>query len=345
MALPCPFGTHRVLEPAGSLPQGAWRLDNRMEIQANEILIDVETLNIDAASFTQIREEAGDDPERIAAIMMGIVKRRGKHHNPVTGSGGMFLGTVRSIGADLREKIDLSIGASLASLVSLTLTPLVIERIEKIDLKTGQVDIKGQAVLFESGSYAVLPADLPKKLALAVLDVAGAPAQTAKLVKPGQTVLVVGAGGKSGSLCLHEARKRTGISGRVIALDYGAAALERIRGLDLADLILNADATKPLSCWEALQKAAGELADITINCVNIPGTEMASILCTAQEGLIYFFSMATSFSAAALGAEGVGKDVTMVIGNGYTKNHALIALQVLRENPKLRRLFSQIYGC
>lgn len=113
----------------------------------------------------------------------------------------MFIGTVKEIGKDLQERTDLQIGDRIASLVSLTLTPLVIDKVKAIDLETAQVDIDGQAILFESGIYAVLPEDLPQKLALAALDVAGAPAQTAKLVKPGDTVLIVGAGGKSGCLC------------------------------------------------------------------------------------------------------------------------------------------------
>lgn len=343
MSRGCPFGVHRVIEPQGVLPQGALRLDNRMELWDNEILVDVETLNIDSASFTQIRQQAGDDPDKIAQIMLDIVAERGKHHNPVTGSGGMFIGTVHSIGKELQHKIDLKAGDRIASLVSLTLTPLVIEEINAIHLHTAQVDIKGQAILFEKGIYAVLPEDLPEKLALAALDVAGAPAQTAKLVKPGDTVLVVGAGGKSGSLCLHEAKKRVGVSGRVVAMDYGPAAIERIKHLELADVVLDVDATNPLQCFQALHNACGHLADLTINCVNIPQTEMASILCTKDGGTVYFFSMATSFTAAALGAEGVGKDVNMLIGNGYTKNHAEITLQVLRENPKLRDLFAKTY--
>lgn len=343
MSLLCRYGTHRVIEPAGAMPQGALKLDNRMEIHDNELLIDVETLNIDSASFTQIRQEASDDQKRIAEIMMEIVKKRGKHHNPVTGSGGMFIGTVRSIGSHLQKKRELKVGDRIASLVSLTLTPLVIEEVRTIHLDTAQVDIKGQAILFESGIYAVLPDDLPEKLALAALDVAGAPAQTAKLVKPGDSVLIVGAGGKSGSLCLHEAKKRAGVSGRIIAMDYGETAIQRIEQLKLADVVLDVDATRPVDCLDALQKACGALADITINCVNIPKTEMASILCTRNGGIVYFFSMATSFTAAALGAEGVGKDVTMLIGNGYTQSHADITLQVLRENAKLRQLFWEIY--
>ncbi len=125
MNLFCPYGIHRVIEPEGALPQGALKLDNRMEIRANELLIDVETLNIDSASFTQIRQEANDDPKRIAEIMLNIVQERGgKHHNPVTGSGGMFIGTVRSIGTHLQKQRDLKVGGDrIASLVSLTLTP------------------------------------------------------------------------------------------------------------------------------------------------------------------------------------------------------------------------------
>lgn len=62
------------------------------------------------------------------------------------------------------------------------------------------------------------------------------------------------------------------------------------------------------------------MCDITINNVNITDTEMTSILCTKNDGLVYFFSMATSFTKAALGAEGVGSDVTMIVGNGIPKD-------------------------
>ncbi|MDW7670927.1 MAG: L-erythro-3,5-diaminohexanoate dehydrogenase, partial [Bacillota bacterium] len=179
-----PYGTHRVLEPKGVLPQPAQKIDNTMEIYDNEVLIDVQTLNVDSASFTQIKEQAGGDLEKIKEIMMGIVEERGKHHNPVTGSGGMLIGTVAEIGEALKDKTDLKVGDKLATLVSLSLTPLVIDEILDIRKNIDQVDIKGKAILFESGIYAVLPKDLPETLALSVLDVAGAPAQTAKLVKP-----------------------------------------------------------------------------------------------------------------------------------------------------------------
>ena len=52
----------------------------------------------------------------------------------------------------------------------------------------------------------------------------------------------------------------------------------------------------------------------------------------------------SSFTKAALGAEGVGSDVTMLIGNGYTKGHAEITLQELRECEALRKIFTELYA-
>ncbi|MEW6724129.1 MAG: L-erythro-3,5-diaminohexanoate dehydrogenase [Bacillota bacterium] len=340
----CPYGSHRVIEPKGVLPQPAWRIDNTMEIYDNEILINVQTLNVDAASFTQIKDQAGHDDDKIKEIMKGIVAQRGKHHNPVTGSGGMLIGTIAQIGPALADKRDLKVGDRIATLVSLSLTPLVIEEIIAIHQDTDQVDIKGQAILFESGIYAKLPDDMDDKLALAVLDVAGAPAQTAKLVKPGDTVLVIGAGGKSGLLCLYEAKKRAGVTGRVIGVGRSLGSVQRAKDSGFADIVIQGDAGNPLDLMEKVKEVTdGQMADITINCVNIPGTEMGTILATKDDGLIYFFSMATSFTAAALGAEGIGRDTTMIIGNGYTRGHAEIALQCLRESPELRRMFEELY--
>ena len=223
------YGTHRVLEPKGVLPQPANKVDNNMdEIYDNEILIDVQTLNIDSASFTQIEEQAGGDKEKIAEIMLDIVAKQGKHRNPVTGSGGMLLGTVEKIGDALKGKIDLKEGDKIATLVSLSLTPLRIDKIKEIRPEIDQVDIDGKAILFESGIYAKIPNDMPENLALSALDVAGAPAQTAKLVKPGDTVLIIGAGGKSGMLCCYEARKRVGVTGKVIGLCYSPEEKERL---------------------------------------------------------------------------------------------------------------------
>lgn len=340
-----PFGSHRVLEPKGVLPQPAERVNNDFtSIWDNEILIDVEALNVDSASFTQIKQSVKEDAQKIGERILEIVNQRGKMHNPVTGSGGVLIGTVAAIGDRLVGKKDIQVGDKLVTLVSLSLTPLRIDAILEVKQKIDQVRVKGQAVIFESGIFAKLPQDLSETLAMAALDVAGAPAQTARLVKPGDTVVIVGATGKSGILCSYEAKKRTGVTGRVIGTGTSDASCQQLRELNLCDEVIKLDATDALTCYDTIAKiTGGKLADIVINNVSIPNTELGSILMCREGGTIYFFSMATSFTKAALGAEGIGKDVTMIIGNGYTKGHAEITYSVLRESPAIMKLFEKLY--
>ncbi len=340
-----PFGAHRVIEPQGILPQPAQKINNDMSLLwDNEMMIDVEALNIDSASFTQIKKEAAGDETKIKETILGIVNQRGKMQNPVTGSGGMLIGTIEAMGDAIKDKRDVKVGDKIASLVSLSLTPLFIEEILEIKIDIDQVLIKGKAILFESGIYAKLPDDMSAPLALAALDVAGAPAQAAKLVRPGDTVVIIGATGKSGILCAYEAKKRAGITGKVIGTGTSDKSCERLKSLELCDHIVKVDATDAMACYDAVSTLTnGDFADLIINCVSIPNTELSSILICKDGGTVYFFSMATSFTKAALGAEGVGKDVNMIIGNGYTKDHAAITLNVLRESDKIRKLYETVY--
>ncbi len=147
----CKYGTHRVIAPQGVLPQPATKIDNNMDIYDNEILIDVQALNIDSASFTQIEEEANHDIEKIKAKILEIVAEKGKMQNPVTGSGGMLIGTIEKIGDAVQGTTDLVVGDKIATLVSLSLTPLRIDEIIDIKPDIDRVEIKGKAVLFESG--------------------------------------------------------------------------------------------------------------------------------------------------------------------------------------------------
>ena len=176
-----------------------------------------ETLNLDAASFRQLEGKHGGDGERVRAEVLEIVSSRGKMHNPVTGSGGMLVGTVEEVGPE--STLGLAPGDRIATLVSLTLTPLVIEDgLTQWDGRSEQVPCEGYAVLFGRSIAAVIPDDLPAELSLSVMDVCGAPALTARVVADyvEPTVLVIGGGGKSGSLSLAAARQAG--AGRLIGV-------------------------------------------------------------------------------------------------------------------------------
>ena len=327
------LGVHRVLEPAGVLPQAARRLDAAPEIAPDEVRIAVERLNLDAASFRQLSEACAGDGEAVREQVLAIVAERGKMQNPVTGSGGMLIGVVDAVGPE--SPLGLSVGQRVATLVSLTLTPLrITDGLARWDGRSEQVPAEGTAILFARSIAAVLPDDLPDAVALAVLDVCGAPAATARVVERSGagSVTVLGAAGKSGSLSLAAARAAGARTLTGLVRDEREAAA--LTGSGLADRVVVADATDAL----AVARAVGEPADVTVVCVDVPGAEHGAILATADGGTVVFFSMATSFSAAALGAEGMAADVTMLVGNGYTPGHAALALDLYRSTPGVRAL-------
>jgi len=272
--------------------------------------------------------------------VLGIVAERGKMQNPVTGSGGMLTGVVEEAGP--ASPLGLAAGDRVATLVSLSLTPLVItDGLARWDGRSEQVPCDGHAILFGRSIAAVLPADLPARLALAVLDVCGAPALTSRVVRKAgdgaaPVVAILGAAGKSGSLSAVAAR-RAG-AGLVIGVVPNGTEADMLKATGLVDQVVIADARDPAALAEAV-RAAGGPAQVTVVCVDVPGCEGGAVLATAQGGTVIFFSMATSFSAAALGAEGMAADVTMLIGNGYVPGHADLALGLVRAEPGVRQIF------
>jgi len=336
-------GSHRVLEPRGALPQAATRLDTWPDLWPDEVRVRVERMNLDAASFRQLREKHDGDADALRAEVLAIVAERGKMQNPVTGSGGMLIGTVEEVGAD--SPLGLAVGDRVATLVSLTLTPLVIEDgLARWDGTSEQVPADGYAILFGRSIAAVLPDDLDTAEAIAVMDVCGAPALTRRVVlghalAGGQgpvVVTVVGAAGKSGSLSLAAAREAGAT--RLIGVVPNETEKRLLEDSGLADVVVLADARDPLGLRDAVAGAGGP-ATVTVVCVDVPGCEGGAVLSTAAGGTVIFFSMATSFSAAALGAEGLAADVTMLVGNGYVPGHAELALRLYRSEAGVRALF------
>jgi L-erythro-3,5-diaminohexanoate dehydrogenase len=337
------FGRHRVLEPKGALPQAASKLDNSLPIYENELLIDVSTLNIDSASFRQMRDACKGDYEGIASQVMDNVQNMGKQQNPVTGSGGMLLGKIADIGPQYSNRLGLSVGDNVCTLVSLTLTPLIVEKIKKVH-EGEQIDVEGKAVLFDSGVLAKVPDDIDLKVALALMDVAGAAPQAERLASKGDTVLVIGSG-KSAVLCAAALRQKYGKEVTIIGTSSRMKNVEAFKATGLIDQAIQANALNPSELMDKVAEATNDkMCDLVINTANIEGTELASILTCRQGGRVYFFNMATNFQKAALGAEGVGRDVDMIIGNGYAPNHADITLNIYRENPTVKKWFDERFG-
>ena len=323
------LGLHRVVGDDRVLPQQADRLDASLPCQDTELEIDVEQLNIDASSMRRLRQARAGDLQAVREDLLTLVRRRGKLHNPVTNSGGMLCGRVRRAGARYRQAP--APGTRIASLASLSLTPLRLDELGTVERNSNIVTARGTAFLGPLMPWTTMPEDIPQSVALASFDVAGAPARVHARTRPGNRVLIVGAG-HSGALSTMAA-VRAGAA-EVIVADVDAERLQQVAGL-MADSAtskhaviraVRADAT------DAVDFAArvGEPVDLCASCVDVPEVELACVLATRTDGHILFFSMATNFARAALGAEGAGSGATLEIGNGLFPGHADFVVGLLR---------------
>ena len=326
-----PYGVHRVIGER-SLPQPAERLDPTLPCRPTEIEIAVEHLHVDASSLRQLRAEYRGDLSSVRTALLTLVKERGKLHNRVTNSGGILTDTVKTVGAEYSKPP--RVGTRIATLVSLTLTPLRLVELGAVDAESNTIQARGTAFLFEHSPWVELPRDVPEALALAAFDVAGAPARVRARTRPGTRVLIVGAG-NSGTLAAIAAAEAG--AKEVIVTDINRHRLARLMALGLPAL-----RTLPADATDAIEFASlvGSSADLTVSCVDRPGVELGCILATRTDGHILFFSMTTEFTRAALGAEGVGSGATLEIGNGFYPGHADLVIDIVRRYPVVGALLA-----
>lgn len=329
------YGFHRVLAPAGVVPQAAWRVDSRPELlKPTEVLIDVSLINLDSTGMAQLRQTGKD----IGAQVTEIVRQRGKMHNPVSNSGGVLLGAVREIGPAVGPGFTARVGDIVIPLVSTSTLPLHLERVKRVSGE--QLEVDGTAILFDGMAYAFPPTDISLEVTLSILDISSIVPQVYRHAAGGQSVLVVGAG-KSGAAAMAAIRNAA-VDACIIALDPNRKRLDLLAALGLADITIEADATRSKPVLDRVSEAtSGALCDLVLNCVNVPDTEATSILCARRHGTVVFYSMATRFDKAALGTDATDNDVRLVIGNGIVEGQAAAALDLFRANPGLLGYFEQ----
>ncbi|MCG8636478.1 MAG: sigma 54-interacting transcriptional regulator [Desulfobacterales bacterium] len=340
------FGCHRVIEPANAFPQPAWKLDNSPELNDNEMLVDVEIINVNSTSFSQIYNGVNGNPAGIEKRIMDIIRARGKLQNPITGTGGILYGRVLRIGRDYPNPHGLVPGDELITLASLSLTPLVIHSIEKMDIHSGQLTVKGLAVLFARMPLVKVAGacrNYSLELLISIMDEAGAPYQTWKLAEPGQDILIMGANGKLGLLCAFGAREKIGRNGKIIGIVNTPQSKRRLEKTKVYDQVLCCDALNTVDALEKLGSKSLPHFDLTVNCMTVSGSEMLSLVLTRDKGTIFFASLANSQKTTALTSESMGKNLNIIGYTGYIEGHAEFTTRLLTDYPELILLLTQLY--
>ena len=330
------FGLERSIEPRHALAQQAWKIDNTMALRLDEVLIDVKIININLVSFNEILDETGGDSDLLCQRILEIIRERGKLHNPVTNSGGMLYGSVVELGPSYPNSCQIRPKDEIISLSSLTVTPLRISRILRIDYESAQLEVEGQAILYASSPVVKKPADLPLRAVIAAMDEAGAPTRTHQTVQPGQEVLVLGASGRIGLMCGYAARDKMGSSGRLVGIVRDQEDRVQLERYGLFDEVLALDATDLNAFCGGAHTETAQRFDVVINCINTADTEVASLVAVKNRGTIYFATICCDYKFVALTAESIGKEIRVIPYTGFLEGHADYTLELMRRFPQMQ---------
>lgn len=329
------YGTNRVLEPQYVLPTSAWRLDNSRSISAGEIRVDIKRIHIEGTSFKQICLEANDNDQRIKQKIMDIVIRRGKLHNPVTDTGGLFYGTVSEIGAEYDNKKNFKPGEEVVCNASLASVPIYIDKILSIDRAYGQIELEGYAILYDEVPLVRRPEGIPIDLLLFAFNESGTLYRISNTAVGKKKFLIVGNNLLSNLLFGYAVRKVAREDAEVVCL------LDRktdtvLKGKSIDDLsrrvfteVHYVDILKPMECLSGLN--ADSLFDLSINCADIPGAETINILATKSGGTVVFANLINNYNIALYITESISRQLDIRCADGYLEAYDEFDIEIVKD--------------
>lgn len=340
-------GARRVLG-AETLPVLAWKLDNRKDIQSNELLLKVTDILIEAASFKQICSESRNDPEEIKDKIATLASARGKLHNPYTDTGGLIAGVVERVGDKFfNQKV--KAGDKILVVISTAMIPLSIDKIKEIDFVFGSIKVEGHCILLNNYSVIEQPAGIPLNLFMMAYEESSSYYHTSRLSQGKRDFLVIGTNNVITAVLYGAAiRQAVGAEGRISVLlchlpFSESVANKKIRAQlkRVFDHAYYMDLAAPLKCSESLIQKHPGLFDLTVNCADARGTEAINVLLTKEKGTVFLSNMVNNYNIALYMTEGVGKELNILCASGYAKNYDWFMRMFLYNNKKVLAKISE----
>lgn len=329
------YGTNRVLEPQHVLPTSAWRLDNSRTIMPQEIRVDIRIIHIDGTSFKQICLEANDNDLRIKQKIMDIVIRRGKLHNPVTDTGGLFYGTVAQVGEEYDNKKGFAPGEEVVCNASLASVPIYIDKILSIDRAFGQIEVEGYAILYNEVPLVRKPEGIPTNLLLFAFNESGTLYRISNTAVGKKRFLIVGNNLLSNLLFGYAVRKVAREDAEVVCLLDKKADIV-LKGKSINDLIARVftevhyvDILKPMECLAGLNVES--LFDLSVNCADIPGAETINILATKSGGTVVFANLINNYNIALYITESISRQLDIRCADGYLEAYDQFDIDIIKD--------------
>ncbi|MDD7601430.1 MAG: sigma 54-interacting transcriptional regulator [Firmicutes bacterium] len=342
------FGMNRVLEPKGAVPTTAWKLDNQQETGPKEIRVRLEMVHLEWGNFNQICSYCGYDETRIKARIMQIINERGKLHNPYTGSGGLFLGTVEEIGSEVQD-CGFSVGDPVISQSSISGLPMYIDSIRSVDFNYGQIECRGYAICFETTSLLLYSREVSAKYLLTAIDEEGNFLSVRQAVQErmAQRAVIIGGNLVTTLLYAQIIRECFGETASVTAV-LDQHSMGDLTGKEIGsafepviDQTCFVDLSRPMDAWEQIRQTEKETepVDVVINLEDICGSETLATLLVREQGAVFYNGLQNNYSVGILVADAFSKEVTPHALDGFHRGAYELAMELIRSvSPNLKRL-------
>lgn len=309
------FGLSRVIEPKNSVPVTAWKLDNGRGIGPEECRVALKLIHVERDSFQQICNESGFDETKIIARILDVINRRGKLHNPFTNTAGQFFGTIEEMGREYEKQSPYRVGDDIYCLTTMTALPVHIEKIHKIDYNFCELTVTGYGIIFLDSPLTAFPSDIPLEYTMVAFDEAANFYTIYNNCKEGCRYLIIGRDLLSSLTYVTAIKRATGQDCyiTVILNEDGIGTLTREQAEEelkhWVDSFYILDVTQSIRSSELVLDRETDLYDMTINCENLLGSEVLSVILTKRKGRLYFTSLRNSYTQSNLIAESMNKEL------------------------------------
>lgn len=328
------YGLDRSLTPRRTFTPLAWELDNSSQLKSGEVRIALEKIHVEGTSFRQICQEAGNDEERIKEKIKDIVIRRGKLHNPVTETGGLFCGVIEEIDADYPNTKGFKPGDRVICNTSLAGIPMYIDKIRSIDKVYPQFDADGYAISLPGMPIVRRPEDIPIDLLLFTFNESGTIYTVAKEAKDNKRFAILANNVIMALIYGYTIRKAAGEDAEIYCLlDRNTpVALKGKRIEEIKEQIFTeiryVNMMRPAECLKEFKGTA--LVDLVVNCADVPGAETISVMAAKSGGSVIFANFISNYNIALYVTEATSKDLHIKCADGYLEKYDEFDFEIVR---------------
>ncbi len=317
--------------PSGKgLPIYAWKLNNDLQAEDDEMLIRVVKIHLENGSFNQIYSEVGGNEEKMKETVMEIVRQRGKMHNPYTGTGGLFGGVVEKIGKKFNNVDNIRVGDEVIVPVSIAMLPLKLQKVKSVNYVYNHLDVDGYTVIYNGCPVVKKTPDISWDILLSAFEESASIKKASGFAEGKSASLVIGSNPIVTMLYGLALRSVMDPDGVLTCVHYGDNVMYAYNDIEqnrnkllysVFDEVYFMSSRDPMECIDETTQGGERLYDVIVNCADQMGAEAISVIAAKENGDVLFSNLTNNYTTALLVQEAINRDINLYCAVGYVEGY------------------------